>query len=158
MGFIPDQRGYRTRHQPQQGIELCITKFVLRLLILNAISFEGLPIYDRLIWCPNMGATFLKKCMLIVHEWTTFGFDLLTLVIFCGPLTRALFFQVMPSGAEALRLLGFSPSVTSLDLTSSSIRASGASVVIWRLKKQNPVVCLTCATRPSTSIVIFINF
>lgn len=48
------------------------------------------------------------------------------------PCLCTLYFQVMPSGAAALRLLGFSPSVTSLDLTSSSIRASGASVVSSR--------------------------
>ena len=58
MGVVPDQRGDRTRHQPQQGIELCIVKFVLTVLILNVISIESLPNYDRLMWCPNMGPTY----------------------------------------------------------------------------------------------------
>jgi hypothetical protein len=43
--------------------------------------------------------------------------------------------QVLPSGAAMLKLLGFSPSVTSLDLTSSAIRATGASAVPVKIRR-----------------------
>jgi hypothetical protein len=44
--------------------------------------------------------------------------------------------QVLPSGAATLKLLGFSPSVTSLDLTSSAIRATGASAVRDEIRRR----------------------